>query len=100
MPTLVIKSIVGNAESFASCEEDPKEYQTLQSLITESEQALEEKEDSGNEIDDDDILFVSGERPVLLAAQNKEHETTTDSSKEESEPGEVDFSVWPSTDIF
>lgn len=100
MSTLVTESVVGNTESLASSEEHQKEYQTLQSVIVESEDVFEEKEESGNEIDDD-VMYVSDELPdVLLATQNKEHETITESSKEESEPGEVDFSEWLSTNIF
>ncbi|KDR14054.1 Protein ELYS [Zootermopsis nevadensis] len=87
MPTLVIESVIGSVEGFASSEE-LKEYQTLQPVIVESENVLEAIEESVNEIDD--AVYVSDEVPDL-ATQDKEHEATTDSFKEESEPEEDDF---------
>jgi hypothetical protein len=100
MPTLVIESVTGNVDGFVCSEEHEKEYHTLQSVIVESEDVVEEKEEPASEIDDD-IMDVSDDVPgVLLAAQNKEHEPTTESSKEESEPGEVHSSDCLSANTF
>jgi hypothetical protein len=92
MPALVIESVIGNVEVFAHSDDDQKEYQTLHPLIAESEEVLEEKEESTSENDhDDDVMDVHDEIADVLPTGNKEHETATDSTEEENELGEVEF---------
>lgn len=87
MPALVIESVTGNVEMFACSEDDQKEYQTLQPLITESEDALDEKEESTSENDQPD------EVADVLHTRKKEHEMATGGCKEDSERGEVGFFI-------
>ncbi|XP_023712052.1 protein ELYS [Cryptotermes secundus] len=82
MPALVIESVTGNVEMFACSEDDQKEYQTLQPLITESEDALDEKEESTSENDQPD------EVADVLHTRKKEHEMATGGCKEDSEQDE------------
>lgn len=87
MPALVIESVTGNVEMFAHSEDDQKEYQTLHPLITESEDVLEEKEESTSENDQ------PNEIADMLPTGKKEHEMATGGSKEDSERGEVEFFI-------
>jgi hypothetical protein len=85
MPAFVIESVMGNVEMFAHSEDDQKEYQTLHQLITESEDVLEEKEESTSENDQSDEIAD------VHPTRKKEHEMATGGSKEDSERGEGVF---------
>jgi hypothetical protein len=87
MPELVIESVTVNVEMFAHSEDDQKEYQTLHPLITESEDVLEEKEESTSKINQPD------ETANVLPTGKKEHVMATGGSKEDSEQGEVEFFI-------
>lgn len=83
-----IESVTGNVETFESFKDDQKEYQTLQSVVAESEYVLDEREESAS---DDAVMDEPDEFPVGLVTGTKEHRVVTDSSMEESELGEIDF---------
>jgi hypothetical protein len=87
MPELVIESVTGNMEMFAHSEDDQKEYQTLHPLITESEDVLEEKNESTSENDQPDEIAD------VLPTGKKENEMATGGSKEDNERGEVEFFI-------